>query len=454
MENSLTNYDGSITSTPRALVHPETVEEIQAVLRDHARYPSPVRAMGSNHSLTPCASTAGTVVDMSRMTKVIEIDEVNHTITAQAGLQLVDASRALRERGLQLMTNAEIGNMRLGAASCCHSKDALDGIEFGQVSSYVTRIKWVTPSGELAEASVADSPDLLRMVRSSSGLVGVIYEVTFRVKPLEVLHFTYLPRPVKDLTQEEIDALLKAEGMICWTIGRTSVFQRRQRVTDPGILESLEAAGRRWLWNYGDAHIAHIIDQFVSNKGLRDAAEQGFMDAEKLLFETLRLFGGITLYAPDKIIDYSKTQPANRYAFTFWAFPCDLWLKTLREYLDFADDHFAKTGFRCNMPLGAYHIRKDQSSILSYTHDGDMFSIDPIHSPTDVPAWHNFLQRFNEFATQRGGVPLLNQSPFVERRHLEAAYGQRWLDFSAWVRTLDPGGRMLNPFFADLLSPA
>jgi hypothetical protein len=62
------------------------------------------------------------------------------------------------------MTNIEIGNMTLGAAACCHSKDALDGIEFGQMNSYVTAIKWVTPAGELAEASEADGPDLLRFV--------------------------------------------------------------------------------------------------------------------------------------------------------------------------------------------------------------------------------------------------------------------------------------------------
>ena len=59
MAKSITNYDGSITITPQQLVYPETVEEIQAVLRDGARYPSPVRAVGSYHSLTPCASSPG-----------------------------------------------------------------------------------------------------------------------------------------------------------------------------------------------------------------------------------------------------------------------------------------------------------------------------------------------------------------------------------------------------------
>ncbi len=454
MPNQVVNYDGSITSSPRQLVYPQTVEEIQAILRDSATYPSPVRAMGSYHSLTPCASSDGTIVNMSRMARIVAIDSTNLTLTAQAGVQIIQASQALRAQNLQMMLNIEIGNMTLGSACCCHSKDALDGIEFGQVSSYVTRIKWVTPSGDLAEASEASNPDLLRMMRSSYGLCGIVYEVTLRIKPIEALHFTYLPRPVDELTQEEVDNLLDtSEGLICWTVGRTSIFQQRHRIAAPGILASLQASIRRSLWNYEGAHIGRLIDQFVADKSLRDALQRGDFDAENLLYSTLHLFGGITLLAPDKTIDYRNTPDSAKYAFTFWAFPRSQWLPTLRAYLDFADQHFKATGFRCNLPLGAYHIRRDTNSLLSYTTDEEIFSIDPIHASTDNTAWHDFLRQFNDFAYQRKGIPLLNQSPFVERKHVEAAYGQRWLQFSAAVRTADPGGRMLNPFFADLISP-
>ena len=452
MPNQIVNYDGSITAAPKQLVYPQTVQEIQTILRDAATYPSPVRAKGSYHSLTPCVSTDGTVVDMTHMAQVLKIDKANNTFTAQAGMQIIDASKALRAEGLQFMTNIEIGNMRLGAAACNHSKDALDGIEFGQFSSYATSIKWVTPAGELAEASEATSPDLLRLVRSSYGLAGIVYEVTFRVKPIEALHFTYIPRPVDELTQAEVDNFLDtSEGLICWTVGRTCVFQRRQRVTDAGILSSLQAAARRRLWSFGDAHAGHIIDEFLKNKALRDSVQNAGFDLTKFLYGALHLFGGITLLGPDKTIDYSKTPDSAKYAFTFWAFSRAQWLETLRAYLDFADQHFKATGFRCNMPCGAYHIRKDQSSILSYTYDQEVFSIDPIHASTDNTAWHAFLRAFNDFAAARGGIPLLNQSPFVQRQHVEAAYGQRWLDLVKWIRTVDPGKRMLNPFFADLL---
>jgi len=453
MPNTIVNYDGSIVTSPKQLLHPESVEDIQTILRDPVIYPSPIRAMGSYHSLTPCASSNGTILNMSRMTRVVNIDQTGKTFTAEAGLQIIDASKTLRAHNLQFMLNIEIGNMTIGAAACCHSKDALDCIEFGQVSSYVIAIKWVTPAGDLAEASETSNPELLRMVRSSYGLCGVVYEVTFRIKPIEALHFSYLPRPVDELTQQEVDQLLdNSEGLICWTVGRTSVFQRRQRIADSGILGSLMAAARRRLWNFGGAYAGHLIDHFLTDPKLRDAVQQGSFDVAKFLYETLHLFGGISLLAPDKTIDYSHTPAAAKYAFTFWAFPRTEWLATLRAYLDFADQHFKATGFRCNMPLGAYHIRQDTNSILSYTYEREIFSIDPIHAVTDQNAWDNFLQAFNEFSAQRNGIPLLNQSPFVQRKHLEAGYGQRWLDFSKWVSTMDPDGRMINPFFAELLA--
>lgn len=47
------NWFGNITSSPRVVVEVDTVEDIVAVVTDPEHYPSPVRAVGSNHSTTP-----------------------------------------------------------------------------------------------------------------------------------------------------------------------------------------------------------------------------------------------------------------------------------------------------------------------------------------------------------------------------------------------------------------
>jgi FAD/FMN-containing dehydrogenase len=453
MKNMVRNYDGEITAYPAQLVSPGTVAELQSILRNTDRYPGPVRAMGSYHSLTPCASSDGTIIDMSGMNRIVAIDPESMTFTAEAGLQFIEASRALRRQNLQFRTNIEIGNMTLGAAACCHTKDGLDGGEFGQVGSYVTGIKWVTPSGELAETSEANDPSLLYLMRSSYGLCGVIYEVTFRIKPLEAIHFSYLPRPIKDLTETEVNRIIDAsKGLICWTIGRTAHFQTRTHVDQVGPVAWLFAASRRSLWNYTEARVGRFIDSNIPTKPLRDVSLDTWFAATKLLMSALHLVGGATLYNPDKTIDYSRTPSSAKYAFTFWAFPRSQWLDALRAYVEFSEEHFKKYDFRCNMALGSYFIRRDEHAILSYSHDEDVFSVDPIHAYTDKPAWDRFLREFNEFAYKRHGIPLLNQSPFVQRRHVEAAYGTRWTEFSERVKQADPRQRMLNPFFADLLS--
>ena len=63
-----------------------------------------------------------------------------------------------------------------------------------------------------------------------------------------------------------------------------------------------------------------------------------------------------------------------------------------------------------------------------------------------------FLKAFNEWPYERGGIPLLNQSPFVRKEHVAAAYGERWTQLADRLKTVDPGRRMVNEFFGALLS--
>jgi FAD/FMN-containing dehydrogenase len=451
MANAVSSYDGSIVSTPQELVRPESVEELQTILKQRDRYPSPVRAMGSFHSLTPCAASPGTIVDMKGLNKVISVDAKAMTFTAQAGMQMIDAASALRALNLQFMLNIEIGNMTVGSAACCHTKDSLDGVEHGQVNSYVIGVKWVSPSGTLEEASEERNPDLLPFIRASYGLAGIVYEVTFRIKPLEILRFNYDVHDVGALTQDQITQVIASnDAMVCWTLGRKVVIQTRNRATE--LRHHPIADARRFGWSFLAAFSGRLVRQH-SPAAATNVLEDIESGVELGFYQLLSATGGFTLYAPEKMINYSKTPQSARYAFTFWAFPRNEWVRNLNDYVAFAEAYFKQHGFRCNMPLGSYFIRQDSSSLLSYTHDGDIISLDPIHAPGEIDraAWAAFLKEFNEWSAARGGLPLLNQSPFVKKEHVVAAYGDRWKKLCDWVRTVDPDRRMLNPFFAELM---
>jgi len=452
LSTTITSYDGGIVTTPQQYVHPKNVQELQAILRDRQTYPSPVRAMGSNHSLTPCAASTGTIVSMDGFTRILKIDEAKKTLTAQAGVQLVDAAAALRKKGLQFMLNIEIGNLTLGSAACCQTKDALDGVELGQVNSYVTGIKWVSPSGELMEASETKNPELLPYIRASYGLAGIVYEMTFKLKPIEIISFNYDVRDVDDLKDSIIKkAISENQSIVMWTVGDHIVIQSRNKAKK--LKHEFLGDAREFGWNFLAAYTGRGIRDRLSETGIGKIKENLWSGVELAFYRVLSAGGGFTLEAPDKTINYSKTPQSARYAFTFWAFPRADYVTNLKDYVKWAADYYKQTKFRCNMPLGSYFIRKDRSSLLSYTWDGDIISLDPIHAPSErePDAWPTFLRAFNEWAHQRGGIPLLNQSPFVKKEHVVAAYGDRWKTLGEWLQTIDPDRRMVNEFFAELL---
>jgi UDP-N-acetylenolpyruvoylglucosamine reductase len=319
VSTTITNYDGGIVTTPQQHVHPKSVQELQEILRDRTKYPSPVRAMGSNHSLTPCAASTGTVVSVDGFTKIVKIDTAKKTLMAQAGLQLVDAAAALRKMGLRFMLNIEIGNITLGSAACCQTKDSLDGVELGQVNSYVTGIKWVSPSGELMEASDSENPELLPYIRASYGLAGIVYEVTFKLKPLEIISFDYDVHDVEDLTDSIIKkAISSNQTIVLWTVGDDIVIQSRNKAKK--LKHEFLADARKFGWNFLAAYIGRGIRDWFGGSVVGKVNELG-SGLELAFYRLLSAGGGFTLEAPDKIINYSKTPQSGRYAFTFWAFP-------------------------------------------------------------------------------------------------------------------------------------
>jgi len=54
----------------------ESVAELQEILHNKLRYPSPVRAVGSNHSTTHCATTDdATLVGMKNFKRILDIGD-------------------------------------------------------------------------------------------------------------------------------------------------------------------------------------------------------------------------------------------------------------------------------------------------------------------------------------------------------------------------------------------
>ena len=178
------------------IVDANSVDDIVAVMKDPARYPAPVRAVGSNHSTAPCGVAEGGTLIRMKMNEILEIG--SNTLRVQAGAVHLDMAKALEAQKLQFYVNTEIGSLSAGSAACAGTKDASFAGEHGQVGSYVTGVKMVLPSGDLLEVTEASQPELMQQVRSSYGTFGVVYEVTYDVKPLTPMHVHHKTLGVED----------------------------------------------------------------------------------------------------------------------------------------------------------------------------------------------------------------------------------------------------------------
>ena len=118
-----TNWSGQYTSKPNAYVAPQTPEELQDIIRNKERFPSPLVALGSGHSDSGCNVVyGGTAVSMKKFHYIHE--PTDNEVTAGAGIELIELHKFLAQRNKQIPFTPEIGNATLGSVACCCLKDA------------------------------------------------------------------------------------------------------------------------------------------------------------------------------------------------------------------------------------------------------------------------------------------------------------------------------------------
>ena len=445
------NWFGSIVSSPRVVVEVGSVEEIVAILKDPERYPSPVRAVGSNHSTTACGvAEGGTLIVMRKMDRIVEIRD--DSVTVQAGALYIDVNVELQKHNLQFYVNVEIGNLTLGSAACGGTKDASMPGEYGQVASYATRIKMVTPAGELVEVT-EDDPELLQATRSSYGLFGIVYEVTFKVRPLAPMHVHH-ERFTLDEFADRLPALkARGESIMMYINPFLDIifveFRRYREGTRVTGYTDWQWRLRNFIWSKMAPLWGYYAVNYVPLPGLRD----WLIDAYNRLiaFVAVLAVRGDNTIARSQQINYPSPSDNSRYTFSIWAFPEETYIEALRAYFAFSRDYHRRTGYRVNLLSVGYRIKEDQSSLFSYSFHGPVMTFDPVSTGND--GWVDFLRAYNDLASGLGGTPLFNQTNLLTRAQVQKAFGDRLATFDRYRRRFDPTDRLLNDYFRELIVP-
>jgi len=447
------NWTKEHVSYPRKVVAVRSVDEIAPILADRASSPSPVRGLASRHSTTRCGEAdGGTVVDVRQLDRILDVG--TDTVTCEPGALYIDVAKELERRDLQFYVNIELGNLSLGAAATCATKDASMPGEYGQVNSYASRIKLITPAGETVEIT-EDDPELLQAARSSYGLFGITTEVTFKVRPLQAMSVHHEVFKLKDFQARLPELVARGDSMMFYIfpfLEKIGVEFRRYTGTEADVRKSRPATHTAWKirnksWKTITPFVNYALERYVPWRRPRYFAVNQANRAAQLLMT--RLVKSEHTLPGDQMIRYPETSGKSRYTFSIWAFPEERYAETLGEYFRFAQDYYRNHRWRPNMLHVGYRILQDQSSLFSYTYDWNAITIDPVC--TGAPGWTDFLDAYNRFCSDHDGKPLLNQTPRLTVDQMAKAFGDRVAQFEAHRRRFDPDDRLLNGYFRELL---
>lgn len=184
---------GDLADAPDAVVRPGSHEDVAAVLAWAVEHHVAVVPFGGGTCVTGGLAArrdgfaALVSLDLVRLDRLLAVDEISRTAVLQPGMRGPAAEAALAEHGLTLghfpqsFEFASIG----GFAATRSSGQSSAG--FGRFDDMVVGLRVATPTGELVLGSSpanAAGPDLRQAILGSEGTLGVITEVTVRVRPV------------------------------------------------------------------------------------------------------------------------------------------------------------------------------------------------------------------------------------------------------------------------------
>ncbi|MBA2659418.1 MAG: FAD-binding protein [Nitrosospira sp.] len=184
--HAYSNRGLSRSTRPAVYVEPISYADVQAVVRDADRFPTPVHPVGSLLSVTSTiVNDGGTMLCTRKLDEImgLELDERGRQIVrVQAGCRLKKLNMWLQAHGLEIPFQAEIGEASVGSVAVCDTKESLlDGS--GYFSAHVLALTYVNDGGDLCTLSAQKDGSVFHEFKCSFGLAGIVVECQLEVRP-------------------------------------------------------------------------------------------------------------------------------------------------------------------------------------------------------------------------------------------------------------------------------
>lgn len=188
------SQDGTNTrkseKAPDVVIFPETIEEVQQVIKFANIHEIPVTARGAGTNLIGAClpDSGGIVMNFSKMNKIKRINKTDMTAIVQPGVVVGDLQKAVEEIGLFFPPDPS--NLRVSTigGAIAQSAGGPKTFKYGTTKDYVLGLKVVLADGSLMITGSntiknATGYPLSQIFIGSEGTLGIVVEATLKLIP-------------------------------------------------------------------------------------------------------------------------------------------------------------------------------------------------------------------------------------------------------------------------------
>ncbi len=180
---------GKIAGLPDIITWPETIEQISEILKLANKEDIPVTpyAEGSGVVGGSIPVYGGIIVDMKKFNKVLDLNDKNLTVTAQAGINGMNLERFLNSKGYtcghipQSLYTSSLGGW------IAHRAAGQFSTKYGKIEDIVMGMEIVLPLGDIINfktiARASTGPQLDKLFIGGEGTLGIVTKATLKIWP-------------------------------------------------------------------------------------------------------------------------------------------------------------------------------------------------------------------------------------------------------------------------------
>ena len=218
-EEYLSDALGRRKGTADALVFPLNTQEISSVLQyaHKNRIPVTPRGAGTNLVGSTVPIKGGILLDLSRMNRVLELDEDTMTLTVEPGILLQDVQAYVEARGFFYPPDPGEKASSIGG-NISTNAGGMRAVKYGVTRDYVRGLEVVLADGTVMQVGGKQVKDasglsLKHLLIGSEGTLAVITKCLLRLLPKPETSVSVLvPYPDLDTGIQSVLAILRADA--------------------------------------------------------------------------------------------------------------------------------------------------------------------------------------------------------------------------------------------------